>query len=430
MKRFITFSVIVMAIVLGVIGAFQKQNTEISVDISDALSVIARKNSMAKSGIVSNKVVFSADDFEKSLNVASISSITVTSLPSSEDGCLCVGDVLVNVGQTISRQNLDLLNYRGAEGGSRQASFRFKVDSSEYEMVCDVFLLTRENSAPTLASENERLFSVSTHQSVSVYGRIGAYDPDGDPVRYEIVTYARNGVIELDQTTGEYCYTPLGSYFGDDSFEYVAMDRYGNYSSAKKVSLSVQKRVTDTVYGDMDGHAAHHAALTMTEKGIMNGVHIGDTTYFMPSRSVSRIDFLAMLMNTIGEAPAENVFDTGFDDDAEIPQSMKGYVYRARDMGLINGEVGASGEYMLYPNRAITRAEAALIVSKLVDASVPTVKPIFSDRNDIPSWAHDAIYSMNDLGLLDSTGGAISAKADMTRAATAQMLCALLDIIE
>lgn len=430
MKRFITFSVIIMALVLGVVGIIKNGQGDISLDISDALSVIAAHNEMAKSGLVNERIVFSADDFEKSLNISALTKITVTAVPSSSDGCLCLGDIIVNEGQTISRSNLDLLNYRAASSNVRQAEFKFKVDESEYEMTCNLFFLTRENSAPTLASENERMFSVSTHQSVMAYGRIRAYDPDGDPLRYEIVSYAKNGVIDLDPETGEYTYSPIGTYFGEDSFEYVAVDKYGNYSSSKRVSLNVEKLKTDIVYSDMNGHKAHHAALTMTERGIMDGTKIGDTIYFMPDKSVSRVDFTVMLMHAIGMDECEAVSNTDFDDDDEIPQSMKGYVRAACERGIITGEIGENGEYLFSPNRAITRAEAALMISKLVNASVPTVKPMFSDRGDIPAWAHDAVYSLNALGLLESENGAISANSEITRASVAQMLCALIDMIE
>ena len=77
---------------------------------------------------------------------------------------------------------------------------------------------------------------------------------------------------------------------------------------------------------------------------------------------------------------------------------------------------------MFEPNREITRAEAALIVSNLIEAEVPTVKPIFPDRNDIPTWAHDAIYVLNDLGILCSVDGSISPNSSITRAQVASML--------
>ena len=422
MKRFITFSLCVMAIVFTIVGVIREQNKDFTLDLSEGLAVIASQNDMAKCGMLSNKIVFSANDFERYLNLAQVNSITITRVPDLTDGCLCVGDVSVNVGQTIQRSNLDLLNYRATNEEVIQSSFDFKVNGGEYEFTCNLYFLTRENASPTLSMEDERTLSVSTHQTIAVYGKVEGYDPDGDELRYEIVTYAKNGVLDFDGKTGEYTYTPQGMYFGDDSFEYVAVDKYGNYSEARKVNLSIEKLQTDVLFCDMQGHRDHHAAMTMVEKGIMSGVLIGNNTYFMPDKSVSRVDFVAMLMNAIGQNDVEAVLDTGFDDDAEIPATMKGYVKTARDMGLISGAVNADGEYLFEPNREITRAEASLIVSKLIDAKVPTVKPIFPDRNDIPTWAHDAIYTLNNLGILNSVGGAISPNSNITRSQVANML--------
>lgn len=430
MKRIITFSVMVMALVFAVVGVVKEQKSVATMDLSSGMSIIANSQQMAKSAMVNNKIVFSARDFERNMNLSEISSITVTSLPPISDGCLCVADVAVNVGQTISRQNLDLLNYRQGNSEVSHASFKFKVNEGEYEMTCNLYFLTRENSAPTLSMEDERAFEVSTFQSIKVYGKVGAYDADGDKIRYEIVTYAKNGVLDFNGESGEYSYTPTGAYFGEDSFEYVAIDEYGNYSKSQTVSFEVKKLEADIVYCDMQDHKDHVSVLAMTEMGVMSGTKIGNETYFMPDKAVSRVDFVAMLINAIGQSTPENVLDTGFDDDDEIPQSMKGYVKKAREMGLVEGSVNADGEYLFEPNREITRAEAALIVSRLVKGSVPTVKPTFSDKNEIPAWAHDAIYTLNDLGILQSNNGNISPTAPLTRTQTASMLYALVGYLD
>ena len=430
MKRLIMFLGVTLAVVFTVVGVVKSQNKITTGDVSNGLYVLANQSEMAMSVVSRDKIVFSAEDFERCLNLSSVNSITVTALPNVSDGCLCLGDVLVNAGQTISKENLALLNYREGDSGVKEAEFKFKVNGCEYEMTCRLYFLSRENSAPTLSMEDERSFDVSTHQSVTVYGKIGAYDPDGDEMRFEVVTYAKNGTVEMDAKTGEYTYTPIGAYFGEDSFKYVAVDKYGNYSSAKTVMLTVEKRQSDIVYADMDGNPAHHAVLTMTEKGIMSGSTIGDSTYFMPDKSVSRIDFLVMLMHAIGFDEVENVFDTGFDDDGEIPASMKGYVYKAKNMGIISGAVDAMGNYYFYPNREITRAEVALIVNSIVNGEAPTIKPTFADKDDIPTWAHDALYALNDLGILVSVNGEIGAGTTITRAQTAQTLYALMEYID
>ena len=430
MRTLITFCMIIMATVFVVVGVVKDTNSDATLDLSSGLNVIASQGDMVKSAMSDNKIVFSADDFERALNIAEVSTITFTSVPSTTDGCLCVGDVLVSAGQTVSGDNLSLLNFRVANDKIKESAFKFKVNGGEYEITCRMYLLDRENSAPTLSMEDEKTFNVSTHQSVRIYGKVGAYDPDGDDLRYEVVTYAKNGVLDFDSETGEYSYMPSGSYFGSDYFEYVALDEYGNYSRSGRVNLNVEKINTDVVYCDMQEHKYHHAAISMTEMNVMNGATIGESTYFMPDKSVSRIDFVVMLMNTIGEKSTLGVYDTGFDDDVEIPQSMKGYVHRAREIGIPVGLVNENGEYLMRPSEYISRSEAALMVSALLENEIPTVKPTFADKDEIPAWASDAVYSLNSKGILESENGRISPNAPLTRSQLAQMLYNLANLIK
>ena len=430
MKRLIMLLGVTMAVIFTVVGVVKEQQADATGDLSSGLYVLASKSDMAKSAMAGKKIVFSANDFERSLNLSKITSITITSVPDITDGCLCLGEVLVNSGQTISRENLALLNYRAGDDRVKESFFTFKVNESEYEMRCNLYFLDKANQAPTLDYEDDRIFSVSTHQYVEVFGRVNAYDPDGDDIHYEVVKYAKGGVLDFDSSTGEYSYTPSGAYFGEDSFEYVAVDKYGNYSTSKVVSLNVEKLQVNAIYTDMQGHEDHHVALTMTEKGIMSGVTIGQNTFFMPDKSVSRVDFVVMLMHAIGKGEIEAVANTGFDDDEQIPSSMKGYIYKARQMGLISGSVDAEGNYLFEPNRDISRAEAALIVNNLVNGKLPTVKPTFADKDSIPTWAHDAIYILNDLGILVSINGEFAPSASITRAQTAQMLYNLMEYMD
>ena len=57
MKRFITFSFIAMALVFTVIGVVREQKNDATLDVSNALSVIAKQNDMAKCAVVNNNVV-------------------------------------------------------------------------------------------------------------------------------------------------------------------------------------------------------------------------------------------------------------------------------------------------------------------------------------------------------------------------------------
>lgn len=428
MKKIAFFSALLIVIIIAMVffAGIASREKEDSSDISSALSVIAQKSPMAKYGIVNNAILFCADDFEKNLNLSRVDSITVTSVPAVTEGSLCLGDTVVNVGQRVSRSNLDLLNFRSESKSINVGAFRFKVNDSEYEMTCNLYLLKSKNSSPITDIEDKKTFSASTHQSTLLYGKIDAYDPDGDEIRFEVVSYPKNGILELDASSGEYTYMPSGSYFGEDSFVYVALDCYGNYSGTQKIELNVEKKSSDITYVDMEDHPSYNAALTLAEKNIMSGETIGNNVYFMPDKNVSRIDFLVMLMNALGIKEAEGIKDTGFYDDAEIPASMKGYVRKARDIGVITGEVDKEGNLCFCPNEAITRAEAAVMINSVVKGELPVVKPVFADKDKIPSWASDAVYSLNHLGILTDKNGSISALSEITRVECAEALYKLI----
>ena len=69
-------------------------------------------------------------------------------------------------------------------------------------------------------------------------------------------------------------------------------------------------------------------------------------------------------------------------------------------------------------------------MNNIVCGKAPIVKPTFADKSDIPAWATEAIYSLNHLGILSAENGNISASSEITRAQTAQMLYALMGVLE
>ena len=58
----------------------------------------------------------------------------------------------------------------------------------------------------------------------------------------------------------------------------------------------------------------------------------------------------------------------------------------------------------------------------MLDASVPTVTPSFSDREEIPAWAKNAVYAVSQLGVIDRIDNKISPLACVTRGDAAEIL--------
>ena len=248
---------------------------------------------------------------------------------------------------------------------------------------------------------------------------------------HECFAYPSSGILILtDRRTGEYTYTPNAGTSGKDSFTYVARDRYGNYSASATVSLSVINPSTSVVYDDLDALPCHHAALSMSEAGIMSGTQVGSSTYFYPESTVTRGEFVVMAMKTLGITEVAPVSQSVFSDDASFSPSTRNFVSAAYELGYLHGEFSSDGSLCFYPERAITRAEAAVILANMIDAATPTITPVFEDSAEIPTWAAPSIYSLGAMGILPTSQGNISPRSPLTRGDAAMIFQALLRATE
>ena len=392
--------------------------------VSYGISVLAAQTDMAVSAPVGNEIVFSADTFARALNLSEVRYITLKSLPATTDGELLLGSTRVAAGQTVSAENLSYMSFSAAADDMTHSYFTFTANGSPTVMVCNLYFLSAINYTPTVSMASGLSLNASTYKGLSYHGKLTAYDPDGDRLIYEIVSYPQNGAVELtDREQGSYLYTPNAGYVGSDRFSYVARDQYGNYSACATVRLKVEQAGTAITYDDMKDSSAYVAAIALTEAGVMSGAMVGNSYYFYPEAGVSRVEFLVMAMNAVGITDVPACDATVFADDAEIEASMKGYVHAAYELGYINGSL-SGGVLSFLPNEEITRAQAAVILANMVGITEVAVTPTFSDQTEIPVWAKDAIYSLHAVGIMGEDGGYITPTAKITRAQTAQMLAA------
>ena len=391
--------------------------------VSPALMVIAQKSAMAKAVLRGEEIGFEAEDFERALNVSSVTSITVTELPERTDGILYLGGSEVAVGQTVTRSNIPYLTFVFASEEITSSTFRFSTNLGAYDIACSVYSLAYENRSPVVSSVSEEIVSVGTYKDVSVYGILDAYDPDGDALRYEIVNYPQNGLLVLtDQSNGAYRYKPTNGFSGEDGFRYVAVDRYGNYSASVWVSVKVSPSKSALVYEDLDESKAHVAAIAMTECGVMASSELDGNYYFNPTTELTRAEFLVMAMKTMGIQVNAGAQETVFADNTEIPSEYRGYVNVAQKMGYVCGRLNSDNQLVFCPNDAITRYEAAAMLYQMCEVGLPVISPVLVDSNTVPSWAKEAVYAMTAAGILDGKSGYIAADSPVTREQAAQML--------
>ena len=413
------FLVIMLAGIFTVSTTASAANAGEPMAVSHALHVIANDSSMAMAGIKGGRITFDAEDFARAMNVSSVKSITITEAPPIADGELLIGTSVVNGNQTVSGANISLMTYSQKSDAGAASYFKFKTEDSPYEIKCELYMLDSVNHAPTLSTAPELTLDVSTHKNVKLYGTLSAYDPDGDDMKIEIVSYPKRGILTMvDAAEGRYTYAPAENFTGADSFTYVARDKYGNYSASKTVSLTVRSTAASVEYEDLVDSPYHNAALTMAEYRIMGA---GEGSLFLPDGTVSREDFLIMAMRSVGITDVAEASSTPFADTADMTDTGRAYVSAAYELGYIKGTY--VGDTLCYlPNEPISRAEAAVIVANIIDAATPAVTPVFSDSADVPTFARGAVASLNYMGILSDRSGSIMANADLTRGEAAEML--------
>ena len=408
MKKWLT-TFLLIAICTTFIGGIS-----ISASFGSGAAVIANEVKLIKTGLYGQKLVFSDVDFKTALSVTDFKSVTVKSLPSSSEGTLIFAGRRVNEGQTIKRKHVGSLVFIPASTEVDEASFSFTVDGSK-EIKCQLRFIEKINYAPKIEAEPATL---TTQASISAYGRLSASDPEGDETEFIIVSYPKSGILSFtDEEMGKYKYTPTSGFTGSDSFCYVVRDEYGNYSKPTSVDIKVVDRMCSAEFIDMKDREEYGAAVAMTAMGIMSGSIVGDDVYLSPDKEVTRAEFVAMAMKSLGIRADSTLKSSYFDDNDDIPASLVGYVATAQRVGIVNGTF-SGGKLLFRPNESITKYEAAKIMSALMNVKESEEDASYSDAENIPVWARPSVSAMTMLGIFEEN----EATGNVTRADAAEYL--------
>ncbi len=396
------------------------------VRISPALDVLASELSLTKTGLVAKDITFTASDFEKTMGVSHLDSVTVLTLPDAACGTLYLATTPVMAGQVITRESLSSLRFTPAGREEGTCSFVFGTVSSSQPLAvtCRLHLINSLNFAPTAPAEGEQ--TMATLCNVPIYGKLTASDPEEDLLHYRITAYPAGGTLRMtDRKEGRFCYTPVEDYVGEDSFRFVAVDCYGNESEEQTVALTVDRSTAAVTYCDMEGSEALLPAMRLAEKGVMIGETIGASAYFHPEKEVTKAEFLAMTLCAAGIAVSGEGEQTAFADDGDIPAHLRKYVTYATEKRYIEGETVEGSSYF-YPNQTVTYAEAAVMLQNVLGLTVSGSQSVFSEDVTLPVSAQNALWAVAEAGLFPD--GAFAADSAVTRADAACMLAAVLEM--
>ena len=305
---------------------------------------------------------FSAGDFSQ----GELKGVCITGLPDSEAGTIMLGARVVRTGDILTAQQLEQLTFHPLRRETDTdvtitylPIYENKVDESATMTIC---IRGKADKAPVAQDS-----AVETYKNLPNTGKLKVYDPEGEDLVFTLTRAPKRGDVVL-QEDGSFTYTPKKNKVGTDSFTYPATDPAGNVSRQATVTIQILKPGDQSPYADTVGSDYRFAAEWLKNTGIFTGEMVSGQLCFRPEQTVTRGEFVAMLVQSLGIEVDENAIYTGFTD--EIPTWLKPYLAAALRTGITAGWPGGS---VFGSQKPITGAEAALLLQNALALPVNTI---------------------------------------------------------
>ena len=347
---------------------------------------------------------FSAEDFSAE---EAISGICITGLPDASTGTVMLGSRVLRTGDILAADQLAQMTFSPLQTLEDQDAvvtyLPIYEDRVAPAVTMTIAIRGKEDKAPVAEDS-----AVETYKNLPNEGRLKVSDPEGQALTFTVTRQPKRGTVEVREN-GTFLYTPKKNKVGVDSFTYTATDPAGNVSREATVTIQIMKPTDATQYTDTAGKSFRFAAEWMKNTGLFVGEKIGGALCFNSDKTVSRGEFLAMMVKALNIPVDEKADFTGYTD--EVPQWLKPYLAAAMRSGLTAGvqtlETGAFGAH-----DSITGGEAAVMLQNAMDLTVSAA----AVENAEDSWAADAVAAMNENGI------AITAGDVLTRGQVAEIL--------
>ena len=365
---------------------------------------------------------FSADDFTSR---EADEGIFLTAVPKAGIAELCLGNRVLQAGDALSRDALNQLHLQTACVTQQDVSVEYCTIADGAVSGNDVLklsILPKKNDPPTTADSQ-----LETYKNIAVDGELQADDPENGALTYTLVDSPKRGTVELHED-GSFTYTPDHNKVGKDSFTYLVTDDAGNTSQPAKVTIQIKKPTDKATYADMAGDPDAFAAMWMKEEDLFSGTTIGGHLCFSPDESLSRGEFLVMVMKLVDAEVDDTQLTSGFADEAQTPRWLQPYLTTALRNGMITG-ISVSDGVAFQAASAMTKAEAAVMLQNILQLPLSETQAVFSSDTEtaIPVWAAESAAALAQAGIdLDI----LQASDPLTRRDAARILYRVGQLIE
>ena len=297
---------------------------------------------------------FGSGDFSEEL-----AGICVTGVPAPEVGAVLLEERVIRPGDILAAEQLARLTFQPAlTEMDREAALTYLPvfsDGVGEAAVLPISIRGKENQIPVAED-----FAAETYKNLPIEGQLKVKDPEGEAMTFTVLRQPKRGQVEIRED-GSFTYTPKKNKVGIDSFVYTATDKSGKTSRETTVTITIVKPTDACQYTDTLGSDCRFAAEWMKNTGIFVGEKLDGNACFQPQRTVSRGEFLAMLVRTL-EIPAQEENLPVWDED--VPQWLQPYLNAALRAGLTADAVQEGYDL------PITGTEAAAMIQNALDLEV------------------------------------------------------------
>lgn len=230
----------------------------------------------------------------------------------------------------------------------------------------------------------------------------------------------RDGAAKDPRKVAPYSRSAAGiwSYIGS------LKDRKGNQFTVKTATLGTYALVEyNKSFSDIDGHWAQDAIEVMASQHVAKGM---TEALFKPEASVTRAEFAALLVRTLGLAAASNF--AGTFSDVKANDWFAGVVETAAAAGIVQG---SNGQFK--PNATITREEMTVMIIRALglEKEATGLAPAFADAESVSGWAKGAVALAAQRGYVNGMGNNLFApKGSSKRAEAITILFRLIDTLQ
>ncbi len=340
----------------------------------------------------------------------SLKGICITQLPQTRTGTVMLGSRVLQPGDILTADQLAKMTFAPLRTQENQDAvvtylpiYENRVEKSA---TMTIAIRGKEDKAPVA-----RDFSLETYKNLPNQGALKVSDPEGQALTYTLVRGPKRGEVTLNED-GTFLYTPKKNKVGVDSFVYTATDPAGNVSREATVTVQILKPTDSRQYTDTAGLSCRFAAEWMKNTGLFVGEKIGGQDCFYPDKTVSRGEFLTMLVQAL-DIPVEDVDVSAL--GADVPNWLKPYLAAALRSGLTAGLPEAQ---TFGADAPITGAEAAVILQNALDFSLTqdTLEAEETASDTAPDWAAVSLTALAQQGMT------FRPEAAMTRGEVAEIL--------